>query len=262
MHRPVLIVGDVQGDHERLAEALAPYPEDEVATIFLGDLFTGGRPGAAGGYWAARMAMARRCSRTILGNHDLLVITLLEERRHGGERLRGGDGELLESIWRRRRGDPADLEALAADAELEAWLRGLPVMLMLEDGTLVQHTDDDEGYASLGESVDAVNLAAASLLRRQPGGALLLLRHLIGRGAFLDPARLDRHLRRFGARRVVHGHTPHWGAGPDVRAEGRELGFDGRFSRFWGRAPGEDAGPIGATVGLLPPFPDPVLPSR
>jgi hypothetical protein len=84
---------------------------------------------------------------------------------------------------------------------------------------------------------------------------VLLLRHLIGRRAFDDRARLEAHLRRFGARRVIHGHTPHWQAGPDVRQGGRVIGFDGRFSRHWGRNPGEDAGPVGATIALLPPMP-------
>jgi hypothetical protein len=254
MSLPVLVVGDVQGDHERLASALAAFPEDGVETIFLGDFFTGGRPGEGGGHRAARMAMLRRHSRAILGNHDLLVMALLEERRHGGDRLRARDGELLETIWRRRRGDPADLEGLAMDVELERWLRGLPVMLLLDDGTLVQHADDDEGYAGLGETVEAANRRAAALLAEEPGGVVRLLRHLIGRGALDDPERLEAHLRRYGARRVVHGHTPHWGEGPDIRDGGRVIGFDGRFSRFWGRAPGEEAGPIGATVALLPPL--------
>ena len=160
MPLPILIVGDVQGDHERLAGALVAYPEDEFETIFLGDFFTGGRPGDAGGHRAARIAMGRRHSRAILGNHDLLVMALVEEGRYGGERLRARDGELLETIWRRRRGDPADLEGLGGDPELEAWLRHLPVMLLLDDGTLVQHTDDDD-YAALGDSVEQVNAAAA-----------------------------------------------------------------------------------------------------
>jgi len=253
MTLPVLIVGDVQGDHERLAGALAAFPEDTVETIFLGDFFTGGRPGEGGGYRAARIALERRHSRAILGNHDLLVLALVEERRHGGERLRARDGELLEAVWRRRRGDPVDLEALAADPELEAWLRHLPVMLLLDDGTLVQHADDDD-YAALGAGVEAANQTAAGLLSQEPGGVVLLLRHLIGRRAFEDRARLEAHLHRFGARRVVHGHSPHWKSTPDVRQGGRVIGYDGRFSRYWGRNPGEDAGPVGATIALLPPM--------
>jgi hypothetical protein len=255
MSRPILVVGDIQGDHERLAEALLPYPDDEVDTIFLGDFFTGGQPGAAGGYLSARTAMGRAHSRSILGNHDLLVMALLDESREGGERLRARDGEPLEAIWLRRRGDRADLEALAADPELEGWLRRLPVMLLLDDGTLVQHTDDDDGYQALGSSVGEVNEAAGALLGDGMLGTFQLLRHIIGRRAFGDPERLEAHLCRYGARRLIHGHTPHWGDVPDSRLGGRVIGFDGRFSRHWGREPGEEPGPVGATVALLPPLP-------
>ena len=37
-HLPVLIVGDVHGDLQRLFAALKPYPDDQWRTIFLGDL--------------------------------------------------------------------------------------------------------------------------------------------------------------------------------------------------------------------------------
>jgi hypothetical protein len=54
---------------------------------------------------------------------------------------------------------------------------------------------------------------------------------------------------------VVHGHTPHWDDVPISFHGGLAVGYDGRFSRFWGRDEGEDPGPIGATVALLPPLP-------
>jgi hypothetical protein len=100
-----------------------------------------------------------------------------------------------------------------------------------------------------------VNQAATELLRQRPGGVVRVLRHVIGRRAFDQTSRLEAHLRRFGARRVIHGHTPHWRNEPDSRKGGRVIGFDGRFSRYWGRGPGEEAGPMGATVALLPPLP-------
>jgi hypothetical protein len=253
MPLPVLVVGDVQGDFERLGDTLAAYPESEVETIFLGDFFQGGRPGAGGGHRAARMAMERRNSRAILGNHDLFLLAILEEKRRDGPRRRVGSGELMETVWLSRRGDHADLDALAADPALDAWLRVLPLMLLLDDGTLVQHTDDD-AYADLGASVEEVNATARRLLGEDPDGIMRVLRHVIGRHAFDDPERLDVYLRRFGARRLIHGHTPHWGSGPDVRQGGRVIGFDGRFSRFWSRQPGEDAGPAEATIALLPPL--------
>ncbi|MEA2616529.1 MAG: hypothetical protein QOE72_2312, partial [Chloroflexota bacterium] len=133
---------------------------------------------------------------------------------------------------------------------LEAWLRGLPLMLRLDDGTLVQHCDDD-AYARLGDDVDTVNARAREALT-EPGGAWTVFWHTVGRRAFDDDTeRLDRHLARFGARRMVHGHTPHCGDQPSARHDGRLWGFDGCFSRYW-NDDGSGAGPVGATVALLP----------
>ncbi|GAC1572551.1 MAG: hypothetical protein NVS3B18_05790 [Candidatus Dormibacteria bacterium] len=254
--RPVLIVGDVQGDVERLREALAPFPEDEVATVFLGDFVQGGEPGAAGGVAAARLARSRRNSVSVLGNHDVLLLCVLEEQRSGTTpafyRERHGDSARVADIWRNRRGDWADLRELQADPALETWLRSLPLLLKLGDGTLVQHCDDDR-YAELGGDVAEVNAAARAMLRR-PGGVWDVFPYTVGRHAFDSPARVERHLRHFAATRVVHGHTPHRGDRPQASHGGRVWSFDGCFSRYW--APDEpwDTGPVGATVALLPAF--------
>jgi len=94
--------------------------------------------------------------------------------------------------------------------------------------------------------------AAACLTLTSPGGAWKVFWHTVGRRAFDDDTeRLERHLARFGARRVIHGHTPHRGDRPSARHEGRLWGFDGCFSRYWNRD-GSGAGPVGATVALLP----------
>lgn len=252
--RPVLIVGDVQGDVDRLIGALQPYPEDEVDTVFLGDFFQGGKPGAGGGAAAARVARARRNSRAVLGNHDLFLLLVLERARGvaGALEWQTRGGSSVEELWLSRRGDWADLRAVADDPGLEAWLRDLPLMLLLDDGTLAQHTDDDR-YAEVGAGVEDVNTHARELLR-VPGGVLQVLRYTVGRHAFDDRSRLDRYLRHFGARRLVHGHTPHFADVPQVSHDGRVVGYDGRFSRFWTRDPGDDPGPVGATVALLPPL--------
>ena len=252
--RPVLIVGDVQGDVGRLEEALRPYPEDEVDTVFLGDFFQGGEPGAGGGAAAARLARSRRHARAVLGNHDLFLLVVLERSRGvvGALEWQTRTGSSVEELWLSRRGDWADLRSVADDSGLEAWLRDLPLLLLLEDGTLAQHTDDDR-YAELGRSVDAVNSHARALLR-VPGGVLDVLRFTVGRHAFGDPARLDRYLEHFGATRLIHGHTPHFAAQPLASHGGRVLGFDGRFSRFWSRDPDDAPGPVGATIAILPPI--------
>jgi hypothetical protein len=255
--RPLLIVGDVQGDVERLEEALEPYPQSDVDTVFLGDFFQGGRPGRGGGAAAARLARSRANSRAVLGNHDLFLLAVLERRRgvEPPQAWRARQPAELEALWLHRRGDWADLDAVARDPGLEAWLRQLPFLLLLEDGTLVQHTDDDL-YATLGDSVDAVNSHARGWLAT-PGGVFSAVRALFGRQAFLDRQRLDVYLAHFGARRLVHGHTPHWEDAPSVGHDGRLWGFDGRFSRYWSREEGELFGPIGATVALLPAMTDP-----
>lgn len=252
MTRPLLIVGDVQGDVERLEEALEPYPEDEVETVFLGDFFQGGRPGHGGGAAAARLARARANSRAVLGNHDLFLLAVLERRRgvDPPDAWATRDPAALEALWLHRRGDWADLDAVDADPGLEAWLRALPFMILRDDGTLVQHTDDDL-YATLGDSVEGVNRRAREWLET-PGGVFSAVRALFGRRAFIDRGRLDAYLAHFRARRLVHGHTPHWEESPSVGHDGRIWGFDGRFSRYWSREEGESSGPIGATVAILP----------
>ena len=251
MGRPLLIVGDIQGDAERLELALAPYPDDEVDTVFLGDFFQGGPPGGAGGAAAARIARARRNSRSILGNHDLFLLSVLEEVRsgHTPEPVISAGRSSLAEIWLWRRGDWADLRAVADDPELEGWLRSLPLMILLDDGTLVQHCDDD-AYARLGDSVDVVNRKAHELLA-EPWGVWSVLWHTVGRRAFDDRERLERHLARYGATRLVHGHTPHRGDRPDARHDGLLVGFDGCFSRFWEDG-GAGCGPVEATIALLP----------
>jgi hypothetical protein len=252
MGRPLLIVGDVQGDAERLESALRPYPEDAVDTVFVGDFFQGGPPGEGGGAKAARIARARANAQSVLGNHDLLLLCVLEEVRTGWtppKVVEFGRASLAD-VWLWRRGDWADLREVADDPGLEAWLRSLPLMLRLPDGTLVQHCDDD-AYARLGGDVESVNAAAREMLAR-PQGAWEVFWYTVGRRTFHDAQRLDAHLDHFAATRVVHGHTPHHSDRPVASHGGRIWSFDGCFSRYWARGADESAGPVEATVGLLP----------
>src|SRR5581483_8051805 len=202
MARPLLVVGDVQGDSERLDTALRPYPEADVDTVFLGDFFQGGPPGEGGGARAARIARSRRNARAVLGNHDLMLLCVLEEVRTGWTPPQVADfgRSSLADVWLWRRGDWADLHAVDADPDLEAWLRSLPLMLRLDDGTLVQHCDDD-AYARLGGDVDAVNAAAREKLQ-QPQGTWEVFWHTVGRRTFHDAGRLVAHLHHFDASRV------------------------------------------------------------
>src|SRR5947209_2893063 len=72
---PVLIVGDVHGDLERLFAALQPYPADRWHTIFLGDLVDYGIFGVG----AMRYARDRANSEVLLGNHEVAMLWALRD---------------------------------------------------------------------------------------------------------------------------------------------------------------------------------------
>ena len=67
---PILIVGDIHGDLERLFAALQPYPADRWHTIFLGDLVDYGMFGVG----AMRYARDRANSEVLLGNHEVAML--------------------------------------------------------------------------------------------------------------------------------------------------------------------------------------------
>lgn len=239
---PVLIVGDVHGDLERLFGAIAPYPADRWRTIFLGDLVDGGPFGVG----ALRYARDRPNSLVLLGNHEVLMLGALRDRAQRGPGVHA---------WLGAGGQPHDLEELARDDALQDWLRGRPAMVMLEDRTLVQHCDSDElgGLipANDPDPIWTINAEVCRLL--QAGDTDPLVQTMTSRGVFRrQPLRLQAWLRRAGARRVVHGHTPHRHRHPDVYAEGLAICFDGGMGR-WGRPGAFRGGSPKGSVGPLPP---------
>src|SRR2546423_7295112 len=72
---PVLIVGDVHGDLERLFQALKPYPADCWHTIFLGDLVDYGMFDVG----ALCYARDQPNSRVVLGKHELSTLCALRD---------------------------------------------------------------------------------------------------------------------------------------------------------------------------------------
>jgi hypothetical protein len=214
---PVLIVGDVHGDLERLFEALKPYPAAEWHTIFLGDLVDYGLFGVG----ALRYARDRPNSTVLLGNHEVAMLWALREPVRIG-------------WWIGIGGQQHDLDELARDAALQSWLLARPAMLRLPEGTLVQHCGSDS-YAKLvtreePDIVTAVNQRVSDLL--VDGGESTLWDELSGRNIFhTQPERLERWLELTGSRRVVFGHNPHRGSRPQSYHGGRAINFDGAFSR-------------------------------
>jgi hypothetical protein len=238
---PVLLVGDVHGDLERLFSGLKPYPADRWRTIFLGDLVDGGPFGVG----ALRYARDRPNSTVLLGNHEVLMLGALHDRAERGPELHA---------WVGAGGQPHDLEELANDEALQVWLRERPVMQPLEDGTLAQHCDSDELGVLVSrdepDQVGAINREVRRLLAA--GETRPLVDRMTSRGVFRrQTLRLEAWLDRMGARRVVHGHTPHRSKLPEVYAGGRAISYDGGMGR-WGRPGAFRGGSIKGSVGPLP----------
>ena len=232
---PVLIVGDVHGDLERLFQALKPYPAAEWHTVFLGDLVDSGMFGVG----ALRYARDRANSSVLLGNHEVAMLWALRDPTRIG-------------WWISLGGQRHDLEELARDAALQEWMRDRPALMKLADGTLAQHCGND-AFVSLidignSEPLGAINAHVRDLLRHEGEAELWDL--LSGPNVFdAQPMRLERWLEITGSRRVVFGHKPHGGPVPQSSHDGRAINFDGAFSRSHSKY--RRASPMSATVAPL-----------
>jgi Calcineurin-like phosphoesterase len=233
---PILIVGDVHGDLERLFQALKPYPAGDWRTIFLGDLVDYGPFGVG----ALRYARDRANSTVLLGNHEVAMLWALRDPARIG-------------FWMSIGGQRHDLDELAKDAPLQQWLRERPALVRLPDGTLVQHCGSDS-YANLLEKGDADPVAAVNARVREllvTDGEADLWELLSGKNIFAgQPLRLERWLEVTGSRRVVFGHNPHGSSRPEVQHDGKAINFDGGFSRYHRKF--QRHSPLGATVAPLP----------
>jgi len=233
---PVLIVGDVHGDLERLFQALQPYPAAEWRTVFLGDLVDYGPFGVG----ALRYARDRANTTVLLGNHEVAMLWALRDPARTG-------------FWIGIGGQDHDLAELANDAPLQLWMRERPALLRLPDGTLVQHCGSDS-YANLLEKDDPDPVALVNARVREllvSGGEAELWDLLSGKNIFpSQPLRLQRWLEVTGSRRAVFGHNPHNAARPEVHHDGRAINFDGGFSRYHRKF--QRRSPLGATVAPLP----------
>jgi hypothetical protein len=233
---PYLIVGDVHGDFERLFAALKPYPAEKWRTIFLGDLVDFG----AFGVGCMRFARDRKNTEVLLGNHEVAMLLALQDASRIGFYLSIG-------------GQEHDLAELRKDEPLQAWMKARPLLLKLEDGTLVQHCGNDDYRLLLGDGkhddpVQTINTHGRLVL--EGGDANLLWDLMTGKGIFAtQPERLDRWLELTGSRRVVFGHTPHHQQAPAVYHGGKAINFDGGLARAHYRR----TAPLAASVGPLPP---------
>jgi hypothetical protein len=232
-HLPVLIVGDVHGDLERLFQALRSYPADQWHTVFVGDLVDHGMFGVG----ALRYARDRANTTVLMGNHEVALLWALRDPARVG-------------FWMSIGGQEHDLAELARDPTLQSWLRERPALVRLHDGTLIQHCGHD-GYSRWMEADDPiVSIVARARDLLMHGGEPELWDVLSARNVFdQQPDRLQRWLEATNSRRVVFGHTPHNNRTPAIYHGGKAINVDGVFSRS--HAKYRRVSPIAASVVTL-----------
>jgi len=208
---PAFAVGDVHGHRDALVRLLRDaglvdghehWSGADARLWALGDLVDRGPDGFGAIEFVMRLEReAAGNVRCLLGNHEALIFAVARL----DDAAVDATGVSFRAMWMMNGGSIRDLERLEPQ-HLE-WIARMPTVA--RDGEwLLLHADTD-AYLRLGATSGAVNEAAHEVLA-DGGPAELdrLLEVLFDRGAFTDPARLDRVLAAFGGSRVVHGHTP------------------------------------------------------
>ena len=221
MVQSTAILGDVHGDNERMLELVGEL-DPAVHLVLVGDYFDRWNQGIPAVQWI----MARPNTTALMGNHDALMLAVVEEVR------RGEQGRSTES-WLWNGGQRDDLDGVLEHPEIIEWLEQLPAMVMVGD-TLIQHCDSPV-YLNYGNSVDAINDAFRRRVEsRDPGVLFQVFADLCRRRQFYASPDLKAYLQAFGASRLVHGHTPHVQPQAISLFNGTIVNVDGALSRGFG----------------------------
>lgn len=246
------VVGDVHGTYDRFcaliqdADLVGPdlrWNGGHHRLWLLGDLVDRGTRGLE--VLDLTMRLQREAAAAgghvgvLLGNHEVHLLAAHRFKETYAAQL----GETFSDYWRRNGGHPADLAGLT-EAQA-AWLAALPVLALVGDHLLLHA--DSPFYLDYGSSVEKVNTAIRAVLADGDGEAwAMLLARFAERRAFApgSPERRRaavKFLRRFGVKRLVHGHTPipsldgAWSAGPLSYWQGRCTAVD---ALMWADEPG------------------------
>ncbi|MBV9852688.1 MAG: metallophosphoesterase [Armatimonadetes bacterium] len=228
MTAPTFIIGDVHGQLDNFLRLLheAGLIDSEQAwsgggarLYLLGDYVDRGPDGLGVIDLLMRLrveaATAGGRVEALLGNHDVM---LLAAYRFGDERPPDGDLSFLD-VWWRNGGRLRDLNGLTPERLL--WLAQRPAMVLVGD-TLLQHADS-AFYADYASTIAEVNAALADILVSDDYHAWAGLIVAFVRRMEFDEANggsladLREYLRLYGARRLIHGHTPIGYVARDIR---------------------------------------------
>lgn len=214
-------IGDVHGcldqllsllEREGLIDVWHQWAGGDAHLIFLGDYVDRGPDGIGVIETIMRMETEAREAgglvTALLGNHDVMLLEMhcFRELLSSGCSREGREISLrtwLENIG----GQQSDLERL--EPHHVTWLAQRPAMLKVDE-TLLIHADNTF-YLEYGDSIEAINSQIRDLLERPEIGAIdTLEERFASRMAFThEPGEVAREFAaRFGAKRIVHGHTP------------------------------------------------------
>jgi hypothetical protein len=203
------VVGDIQGflapfqrvlRDNRLIDPDGGWIAGGSTLVVLGDLVDRGPDGLGAIDFLMRLQKdaARQGGRVlaVIGNHD---VQLLAARQFGGS---------FTTSWLEAGGVQADLDGL--DEAHAAWLRELPAVVMERDSVLLHA--DATFYLEYGSSLVEINAGFRQVLEGEDAAAWQRMLDQFGEHrAFSGPdgeANLGAYLGAFGARQLIHGHTP------------------------------------------------------
>jgi hypothetical protein len=210
------IVGDAHGHLEKIERHLANarlideeghWAGAQNHVWFIGDFCDRG-PDGAGVIRLARQleteaeAVGGR-ARSIVGNHEPMMLAVARFQK-------GRWAEAFLENWRLNGGRPADLDALTQDDR--EWISELPALAM-EGETMIVHADSTF-YLRYGDSIEDINSAVSAVLHSDdPRRWARLMEDFASRREFEEtsiggPERAQSFMNHFGAKRLVHGHTP------------------------------------------------------
>ena len=214
--RPLWVVGDVHGAHDKLRALLivagltdryGQWTGGDAHLVFLGDYLDRGPDGAGVIRFVqelqVRAAQAGGEVSALLGNHEVMLLAAVRF-------LAGDPADQLGfyEYWAGNGGQATDLERLEA-ADL-AWLAARPAMLRV-GGWLLLHADS-LFYLQLGHTPGEINARVRALLGSPDPGdwgafANAFVDRLNYAGA-AGEAQARLLLGTLGGERIVHGHTP------------------------------------------------------
>lgn len=213
------VIGDLHGQFDRtqalvriagLVDRRLSWSGGHATLCFIGDYCDRGPHGLRCIELVMRLQQEATASGgrvvALLGNHEIL---LLAAHLFGDQRFDGFYYTFRE-LWLQNGGVQRDLDGLRP--EHVAWLRTLPAMIEIS-GRLLIHADA-LFYGQLGQTPDAINRVVTELLNSDdPFVWHSLLDTFTERLAFFENNRLgasiaSAFLASFGARQLIHGHTP------------------------------------------------------